>query len=51
VTYFPLISLVGSWAVVGEGFWAGELVVGRRGGDYVALGRDLAGEAGDGAGY
>jgi hypothetical protein len=44
-TYFPLISLVGSWAVVGQGFWTGEFMVGRGGGDYIALRGDLAGEA------
>lgn len=47
---FVLVSLVGAGPVVGEGFWAGEFVVGRWGGDDVAVAGYLAGEAGDGAG-
>jgi hypothetical protein len=49
--YFPLISCICSWAVIGERFGAGKFVVRGGGGDYVALGGDLAGEAGYGAGY
>lgn len=45
------VSLVCTGAVVGEGFGAGEFVVGGRGGDYVAVTGYLAGEAGDGTGY
>jgi hypothetical protein len=47
----PLITLVGAGNIVCERFWASELVVGGWGCDDVALGGDLAGEAGDGAGY
>ena len=43
--------MVCTGAVVGEGFGAGEFVVGGRGGDYVAVTGYLAGEAGDGTGY
>jgi hypothetical protein len=49
--YLPFVSGVCAGAVVGEGFGAGELVVGGGGCDDVALGGDLAGETGDGAGY
>lgn len=49
--YFPFVAGICAGAVVGEGLGAGELVVGGWGGDDVALGSDLAGEAGDGAGY
>ena len=45
------VSLVRTGAVIGEGFGAGEFVVGGRGGDYVAVTGYLAGEAGDGTGY
>jgi hypothetical protein len=48
---FPLIALVGAWAVVRECFWARELVVRGWRCDDVALGCDLACEAGDGAGH
>ena len=47
---FILVALVGARTVVGEGFWAGEFVVGGRSCDYVAVAGYLAGEAGDGAG-
>lgn len=46
----PLVALVCAGAIVGEGLGAGELVVGGRRGDDVALAGYLAGEAGDGAG-
>lgn len=48
---FPLVARVGAGDVVGEGLWAGEFVVGGGGCDDVALSGDLAGEAGDRAGY
>jgi hypothetical protein len=49
--YLPVVSGICSGTVVGEGFGAGELVVGGGRRDDVALGGDLAGEAGDGAGH
>lgn len=48
---FPLIACVGAGAVVSKRLGAGELVVGRRCGNDVALGCNLAGEAGDRASY
>lgn len=47
----PGVALVGAGDVVGQGLGAGEVVVGRRRGDDVALAGDLAGEAGDGASH
>lgn len=51
--FFDLVPVpqVCAGGVVGEGFGACELVVGRGRGDDVALAGDLAGEAGDGAGH
>lgn len=46
----PLVTLVGSRAVIRECFGASEFMVGRRGCDDVALRCDLSGETGDGAG-
>ena len=48
--HLPLIPLVGAGYIVGQSFWAGEVVVAAGRGDDVALAGDLAGEAGDGAG-
>lgn len=48
---FPLVALVGTRHVVGEGLRAGKVMVAAGGGDNVALAGDLAGEAGDGAGH
>lgn len=48
--HLPLISLVGAGHIVGEGVWAGEVVVAAGSGDDVALAGDLASKAGDGAG-
>ena len=45
------ISLVGTVPVIGEGFWACELVVGGWGGYYVAMASYLPGEAGHWAGH
>ena len=45
------VSFVGAGAVVGEGLRAGEFVVGGRGRDDKTVAGELAGEAGDGAGY
>lgn len=47
----PGVALVGAGDIVGQGLWAGEVMVGRGRGDDVALSCDLAGEAGDGAGH
>ena len=47
---FVLVALVGAGSVVGEGFRAGEFVVGGGRGDDVAVAGYLAGEAGNGAG-
>jgi len=47
----PLVACVCAGSIVGEGFRACEFMVGRGGCDDVALGGDLTGEAGDGAGY
>lgn len=51
--FFNLIfvALVGAGAVVGEGLWACEFVVGGGGSDNVAVAGYLAGEASDGTGY
>ncbi len=45
------VSFVGAGAVVGEGLRAGEFVVGGGCGDDKTVAGELAGEAGDGAGY
>lgn len=45
----PGIAGVSAGDVVGEGFWACELVVGGGSGDYEALARDLTGKTRDGA--
>lgn len=47
----PLVACVCAGAVVSERFGTGEFMVGGGCRDDVALGGDLAGEAGDGAGY
>ena len=48
--YLPFVAGIGAGDVVCEGLGAGEFVVGGGRRDDVALGGDLAGEAGDGAG-
>ena len=46
-----LVATVRVFNVVLEGLRTGEVVVGRRGSDNVALTSDLAGKTGDGTGY
>ena len=48
---FPVVSFVCAGTIVGQGCWAGELMVGAWCGTYVAVGGDLAAEAGDRTGY
>lgn len=46
-----LVATVRVFNIILEGFRTGEVVVGRRGGNNVALACDLTGEAGNGTGY